>query len=64
MAENEGKLALVGPRVALDSGIGVGVREDDGELKDKLDKAIESMKEDGSLNSLIDKWFDDDAERF
>ena len=64
MAENEGKLALVGPRVALDSGIGVGVREDDGELKDKLDKAIESMKQDGSLNSLIDKWFDDDAERF
>ena len=64
MAENEGKLAVVGPDVPLDSGVGIGVREDDTELKDKLDKAIESMKEDGSLNDLIDKWFDDDAMRF
>ena len=64
MAGNEGKLALVGPRVTLDSGIGVGVREDDGRLKDKLDKAISDMKEDGSLNALIEKWFGPDAERF
>ena len=64
MAENEGKLALVGPRVELDSGIGVGVREDDGPLKDKLDNAIADMKEDGSLNALIEKWFGPDAERF
>ena len=64
MAENEGRLEVVGPTVPLDSGIGIGVREDDAELKDKLDKAIESMKEDGSLNDLIDKWFDDDAMRF
>ena len=64
MAENEGKLALVGPRVMLDSGTGVGVREDDGPLKDKLDKAIAAMKEDGSLNDLIEKWFGPDAEKF
>ena len=63
MAENEGRLEVVGPTVPLDSGIGIGVREDDTGLKDKLDKAIESMKEDGSLNDLIDKWFDDDAMR-
>ena len=64
MAEHEGKLAMVGPRVELDSGIGVGVRENDGQLKDKLDKAIADMKGDGSLNALIEKWFGPDAERF
>ena len=64
MAEHEGELALVGPRVELDSGIGVGVREDDGDLKDKLDKAIAGMKEDGSLNALIEKRFGHEAERF
>ena len=64
MAENEGKLALVGPRVMLDSGTGVGVREDDGRLKDKLNQAIDAMKEDGSLNDLIEKWFGPDAEKF
>ena len=64
MAESGGSLAVVGPNVLLDSGIGVGVREDDSDLKDKLDDAIDSMKEDGSLNSLIRKWFDEDAETF
>ena len=43
---------------------GVGVREDDGDLKDKLDKAIADMKEDGSLNALIEKWFGPEAEKF
>ena len=64
MAESGGSLAVVGPNVLLDSGIGIGVREDDSDLKDKLDDAIDSMKEDGSLNSLIRKWFDEDAETF
>ncbi len=62
--ESGGKLALAEPRVALDAGIGVGVREDDGELRDKLDRAIGAMKEDGSLNALIEKWFGADAETF
>ena len=64
IAEHGDQLAIVGPEVVLDSGIGVGVREDDGELKDKLDSAIAAMKEDGSLNDLIRKWFDEDAETF
>ena len=64
MAENGDGLTVVGPGVTLDSGIGIGVREDDGELKRKLDKAIAAMKEDGSLNALIRKWFDEDAETF
>ena len=36
--------------------MGLGVRETDGELKGKLDAAIQSMKDDGSLNELITKW--------
>ena len=64
IAANAGKLAVVGPDVTLDSGIGIGVREDDSDLKEKLDGAIAAMKEDGSLNALIRKWFDEDADTF
>ena len=62
--KSAGKLTIVGPRVTLDAGIGVGVRESDRELKDKLDRAIAAMKEDGSLNALIEKWFGHSAETF
>ena len=64
MSENGEKLTIVGPEVMLDSGVGVGVREDDSELKDKLDRAIDAMKEDGSLNVLIKKWLGADANIF
>ena len=64
IAENGDRLAVVGPDVMLDTGIGIGVRETDGSLKDKLDRAIDSMKEDGTLNDLIRQWFDEDAETF
>ena len=64
MAKSAEGLAIVGPQVTLDSGIGIGVREDDGSLKDKLSRAIDAMKEDGSLNALIEKWFGPDAETF
>ena len=64
IAASDGKLAVVGPDVTLDSGIGKGVREDDAELKEKLDRAIAAMKEDGSLNALIRKSLDADADTF
>ena len=64
IAENGDRLTVVGPDVTLDSGIGIGVRETDGSLRDKLDQAIDSMKEDGTLNDLIRQWFDEDAETF
>ena len=40
----------------LGGGVGMGVRESDNELKAKFDAAIQSMKDDGSLNELITKW--------
>ena len=60
LAEHEGELAIVGPTVLLDQGLGIGVREGS-ELKDKLDEALASMKADGSVNALLIKWVGDDA---
>ena len=64
LAEHEGKLAVVGPSVLLDRGIGMGVREDSGDLREKLNEALASMKADGTLNELIRKWVGEDAETF
>lgn len=64
IAESDGKLAALGQPVLLEEGIGAGVRETDTDLKEKLNTAISDMKADGSLNDLIRKWFDEDAELF
>ncbi|MCG6883629.1 MAG: transporter substrate-binding domain-containing protein [Silicimonas sp.] len=49
-------LMEAGEPVVLGKGVGMGLRESDGELKAKFDAAIQSMKDDGSLNELIAKW--------
>ena len=54
--EANSDLQIVGDPVALGGGVGMGIRESDGELKDKFDAAIAAMKADGSLNDLIVKW--------
>ena len=64
IAESEGKLELIGPEIILGSGTAAGVQEGDSQLKDKLDIAIDSMKEDGSLNVLIKKWLGPEAATF
>ena len=61
---NRGRLAIVGPEVVIDLGIGIGVREEDEQLRSKLNDAIEAMKKDGRLNDLIEKWFGPDADTF
>ncbi len=53
-----GELAFAGDRIMIGGGIGMGIRESDGELKAKFDAAIASMKADGTLNAIIAKWFD------
>lgn len=40
----------------IGGGVGMGIRESDTELKATFDAAIQSMKDDGSLNALIAKW--------
>lgn len=64
MAESDGRLAYVGSQVVLEKGTGIAVREGDEALLEKLDHAITTMKEDGSLNELITKWFGDEGQTF
>ena len=52
-----GELMFVGDPVPLGGGVGMGLRESDAELREKFDAAITSMKEDGSLNAMLIKWF-------
>jgi len=59
--ESGGELVFTGADVQLGGGVGMGVRESDGELKGKFDAAITSMKEDGTINAAIIKWFGEDA---
>ena len=60
--EESEDLTFIGDQVSLDEGIGIGVRQSDDELREKLNAAIASMKEDGSLNEMITKWFGEDAQ--
>ena len=53
-----GELTIVDDSVSIGGGVGMGIRESDGELKAKMDAAIASMKADGTLSDLIAKWFD------
>jgi len=62
--ESNGELTFVGEPVFLGGGVGMGLRESDGELREKFDAAITAMKEDGTLNTMIKKWFGDDAEQY
>ena len=63
LTEYEGQLAIVGPPVSLDRGLGIGVRKNSA-LKGKLDEALSSMKADGALNAIILKWIGNDASTF
>ncbi len=54
-----GALEFVGNGASIGGGVGAGLRKEDTELKAKFDKVIESMKADGSLNTVIKSWFDD-----
>ncbi|MCZ4351103.1 transporter substrate-binding domain-containing protein [Roseovarius aestuarii] len=55
-AEESADLMFVGEDVALGGGVAVGVRESDSKLRDTLNAAIQSMKDDGTLNTMIQKW--------
>ncbi len=63
-AESGGALVLLAEEVQLGGGVGMGLRESDTELKARFDKAIGDMKADGTLNTMIKKWFGDAAVTF
>ena len=54
IVEADAELAKLEREELIGGGIGMGLRESDGELKAKMDAAISSMKADGSLNALIE----------
>ena len=56
IADEDGDLQLLDQKELIGGGVGMGLRESDGELKAKFDAAIQSMKDDGSLNKLIAEW--------
>ncbi|MBM3605925.1 MAG: transporter substrate-binding domain-containing protein [Alphaproteobacteria bacterium] len=64
--ESGGELVWVegGETVPLGEGIGMALRQSDNDLRETFDAQISGMKEDGSLNELIVKWFGDDALTF
>lgn len=61
VAESNGELKFVGEDVSIGGGVAMGIRESDQELREKFNKAIDSMKADGSLNALLKKWFGEKA---
>lgn len=56
IAAEDSSLVVMDQQVMIGGGVGMGIRESDGELKAKFNKAIQSMKDDGSLNKLIVEW--------
>ncbi|MBT8152933.1 transporter substrate-binding domain-containing protein [Epibacterium ulvae] len=50
------QLVMLERSEAIGGGVGLGLRESDTELRDKFDAAIQSMKDDGTLNTMIAKW--------
>ena len=64
ITDEDPDLRVVGDSVPLGGGIGMGLRETDGELRAAFDAAITSMKEDGTLNALLVEWFGDDIGQY
>ncbi|MBR2658267.1 transporter substrate-binding domain-containing protein [Yoonia sp.] len=56
IAEGEADLDFVGEDILIGGGIGLGLRQSDTELAATFSAAIQSMKDDGTLNELIVKW--------
>ncbi|MBL9059581.1 MAG: transporter substrate-binding domain-containing protein [Mangrovicoccus sp.] len=63
VVQGDPDMKFIGEDVFLGNGLGIGVRESDGALKDKFNAVLTEMKADGSLNALIDKWMPE-SQRF
>jgi polar amino acid transport system substrate-binding protein len=62
--QSNGELIFVGDPVKIGGDVAMGLRKSDVELRETFDAAISEMKQDGSLNKLIKKWFGDEAELY
>jgi polar amino acid transport system substrate-binding protein len=57
VAGSNGALKADGPDILIGTGVGVGMRKADTELTGKFNAALQSMKDDGTLDALIAKFF-------
>ena len=60
-AESGGALVLLAKEESIGGGVGMAFRDSDDDLRGKFDAAITSMKEDGTLNTLIAEYFGPEA---
>ena len=51
-------IAFTGPDVLIGGGVGIGLRKADDELEAKFNAAIQAAKADGTVDTLIAKWFE------
>ncbi|MCA0941140.1 transporter substrate-binding domain-containing protein [Yangia mangrovi] len=56
VADESDDVMLLDKDELIGGGVGMGLRQSDTALKEKFDAAIQSMKDDGSLNALLEKW--------
>lgn len=64
--DGKGKYKIVGemidqPRKYFGDGFGIGLRKGDQELADKLDKALDEARQDGSYQQIYDRYFKVDS---
>ncbi len=59
-----GDLVILRGGIPLGEGFGLGLRKSDAALRQRIDAAIGAMKQDGSLNALLLKWFGPGASTF
>lgn len=62
--ESAGAMVFVGEDIPLGGGIGMAFRQSDPELREKFDAAIQSMKDDGTLNKMIAEYLGEDSPAF
>ena len=53
-----GAVEFVGEDILIGDGYAAGIRKDDAELKAKFNAALTALKADGTVDSLIAKWFE------
>ncbi len=54
---SKGAMVFVGDGIRIGSGVAIGLRQKDTELKDTLNKALASLKKKGTVDELIKKYF-------
>ena len=53
-----GAVEFVGEPIAIGGGFAPALRKDEADLKGKINTAIEALKADGTVDTLIAKWFE------